>query len=107
VTDAPETDALDCDALDIDAAETDAPVSDRAASEASIDGLVAAWRAQLDKQSSVPASEVQDRLLDLWGKLPEGDLRGEIERWLTETLERNLYQAADIDARLSTVLSED
>ena len=49
--------------------------------------------------------EFQDGLLDLWGLLPEGDTRAEVERWLTETLERNLYVVADIDARLSTVLT--
>jgi hypothetical protein len=27
-----------------------------------------------------------------------------VERWLTETLERNLYSVGDVDARLSTVL---
>jgi hypothetical protein len=69
------------------------------------DAAVAAFRRQLEGQISVPASVVQDGLLDLWGLLPEGDTRAEVERWLTETLERNLYVVADIDARLSTVLT--
>ena len=56
---------------------------------------------------SVPASVVQDCLLDLWGHLPEGETRTEVERWLTETLERNLYAVADIDARLASVLPAD
>ena len=43
---------------------------------------------------SVPASVVQDGLLDLWGHLPEGETRTEVERWLTETLERSLYSVA-------------
>jgi hypothetical protein len=43
----------------------------------------------------------------LWGFLPEGDIRTQVERWLTETLERNLYAVADIDARLSSVLTAD
>jgi hypothetical protein len=55
----------------------------------------------------VPASVVQDGLLDLWGHLPEGESRAEVERWLTETLERNLYSVGDVDARLSSVLPAD
>lgn len=71
-----------------------------------IDVLVSAWRAELDGQVSVSASTVQDHLLDLWGRLPEGDARQLVEGWLTETLERNLYQVADIDARLAGVLPD-
>lgn len=69
--------------------------------------LVAAFRRQLEGQQSISATVVQDHLLDLWGLLPEGDIRSEIERWLTETLERNLYQASDVDARLTSVLPAD
>jgi hypothetical protein len=49
---------------------------------------------------------VQDTLLDLWGVLPEGESRTEVERWLTETLERNLYSVSDVDARLTSVFSD-
>lgn len=69
--------------------------------------LLAAFRRQLEGQQSVPASVVQDHLLDIWGELPEGDIRAEIERWLTETLERNLYDSSDVDARLTSVLADD
>ena len=68
---------------------------------------VAAFRRQLEGQVSVSASVVQDGLLDLWGLLPDGDTRTLVERWLTETLERNLYVVADIDARLASVLPAD
>ncbi len=68
---------------------------------------VAAFRRQLEGQVSVSASVVQDGLLDLWGLLPDGDTRTQVERWLTETLERNLYAVADIDARLASVLPAD
>ena len=68
------------------------------------EAAVAAFRRQLEGQVSVSASVVQDVLLDLWGLLPDGDSRTQVERWLTETLERNLYQVADIDARLASVL---
>ena len=72
----------------------------------SIEPIISAWRSELDGRGSVPASDVQDRLLDLWGHLPEGDVRSEIERWITETLARHLYQAEDIDARLERVLAD-
>ena len=68
------------------------------------EAAIASFRRQLEGQISVPASVVQDALLDLWGHLPEGESRAEVERWLTETLERNLYSVGDVDARLSTVL---
>ena len=69
------------------------------------DAAIAAFRGQLEGQVSVPATVVQDCLLDLWAKLPEGDPRTEVERWLTETLERNLYVVSDVDARLESVFS--
>ena len=71
----------------------------------SIDDLVAAWRSEIDGQISVSASTVQDHLLELWGRLPDGDVRQRVEGWLTETLQRNLYQVSDIDARLTGVVS--
>jgi hypothetical protein len=72
------------------------------------EAAVAAFRSQLAGQVSVPATVVQDCLLDLWGLLPEGETRTEVERWLTETLERHLYEVRDVDARLTSVLpSED
>jgi hypothetical protein len=71
------------------------------------EAAVEAFRRQLEGQVSVSASVVQDGLLDLWGLLPDGDTRTQVERWLTETLERNLYEVADIDARLASVLPQD
>lgn len=76
---------------------TEAPIE-------SIDALVSGWRAELDGEVSVSASAVQDHLLELWGRLPEGEARVHVEGWLTETLQRNLYQVTDIDARLADVL---
>ncbi len=70
----------------------------------SIEALVADWRAEIDGHASVAASTVQDHLFDLWGRLPEGDTRHRVEGWLTETLQRNLYQVSDIESRLAGVL---
>ena len=73
---------------------------------AQTEAAVAAFRQQMEGQVSVPATLVQDCLLDLWGSLPEGESRAEIERWLTETLERQLYAVTDVDARLASVLAD-
>ncbi len=62
------------------------------------------WLAQLSDRIAVPASDVQDHLLDLWGALDEGPARAEVERWLTETLRRNLYSVSDINERLESLL---
>ncbi len=63
-----------------------------------------AWLADLADKLSVPASDVQDHLLDLWGTLDEGPVRAEVERWLTETLRRHLYAVSDINDRLESLL---
>lgn len=63
-----------------------------------------AWLAELADQVSVPASEVQDHLLDIWGALDEGPARVEVEQWLTETLRRSLYSVSDVNERLESLL---
>jgi hypothetical protein len=68
------------------------------------EGAVATLRRQLEGRQSVSATVVQDGLLDVWGALPEGELRSQVERWLTETLDRQLYAVSDIDSRLSTLI---
>lgn len=86
---------------------TEAPATNSEAPDVAerMDAAVAAFRRQLEGQVSVPASVVQDGLLDLWGVLPEGASRSVVERWLTETLERNLYSVTDVDSRLDAVLA--
>ena len=80
-------------------ATTETEINDRA------EAAIASIRSQLEGQVSVSATVVQDSLLDLWGTLPEGDSRAVVERWLTETLERNLYSVTDVDSRLDAVLA--
>ena len=79
---------------------TEAPVT-----PSETEAAVAAFRRQLEGHVSVSASVVQDGLLDIWGSLPDGDLRAVVEQWLTETLGRNLYAVDDIDSRLEAVLT--
>ncbi|HET9077461.1 MAG TPA: hypothetical protein VFN68_11050 [Acidimicrobiales bacterium] len=88
-----------------EATEVSATNPDDADAGERIEAAVSAFRRQLEGQVSVPASVVQDGLLDLWGILPEGDTRAVVERWLTETLERNLYSVTDVDSRLDKVLA--
>jgi hypothetical protein len=66
----------------------------------SVEAAVEGWLAELRDGLSLSSSAVQDRLLDIWGLLDEGDVRREIERWLTETLDRNLYTSDDLISRL-------
>jgi hypothetical protein len=70
------------------------------------EAAIAEFKRQLEGQISVSASLVQDGLLEIWGQLPEGDTRTQIERWLTETLERNLYAVTDVTARLESVVPD-
>lgn len=70
-----------------------------------LESAIATWRSELGDEGSVSASLVQDRLLDLWGLLPEGEIRSEVETWLVETLQRHLYQVAEIERRLDSVLA--
>jgi len=48
---------------------------------------------------------VQDHLLELWARMPDSDARSQVERWLTETLERHLYAVSDVDSRLEHLLA--
>lgn len=80
-------------------------MTDTSPQHGDIESIIQAWRAELDGSTSVSATEVQDHLLELWGSLPDGDRRAEVERWLTETLARQLYAVDDIDARLERVLA--
>lgn len=68
--------------------------------ETSIDAAVERWIAELSEGPSLSASSVQDRLFDLWGLLEDGDMRREIERWLTQTLDRHLYPSDEVVSRL-------
>lgn len=66
----------------------------------SVEAAVESWIAELEDGMSLSANAVQDRLFDLWGLLDDGDTRREVERWLTETLDRHLYTSEDLVTRL-------
>ncbi len=69
----------------------------------SVEAAVERWIAELNDGLSLSASAVQDRLFDLWGMLDEGDMRREVERWLTETLDRHLYNGSELITRLRSL----
>jgi hypothetical protein len=65
-----------------------------------IDAVIEQWVAELGDRLSLSAGAVQDHLFDLWGLLEDGEARREVERWLTETLDRHLYTSDEITSRL-------
>ena len=69
----------------------------------SVEATVEGWIAELNDGLSLSAMAVQDRLLDLWGLLDDGEVRRNVERWLTETLDRHLYTSEDLISRLRTL----
>lgn len=75
--------------------------------ETSLEAAVESWVAELSDQVSVSASTVQDHLLDIWGSLGDGAARSDVERWLTETLERELYLADDVISRLGRLVAHE
>jgi hypothetical protein len=101
VTDAQEL--ADDTAAETSTEETPAEVTIPEMDTEPVELLVASWLSELGEQGSVSASDVQDRLLDLWASLPEGAVRTQVERWLTETLERHLYAVDDVQRRLESL----
>ena len=59
------------------------------------------WRRRLTDQTVVSASEVQDRLFDLYGdleSLPQLDL---LKPWLSLTIQREMFSAEELDRFLA------
>jgi hypothetical protein len=68
-----------------------------------VEAKVEGWIAELSDGLSLSAMAVQDRLLDIWGLLDDGEVRRSVERWLTETLDRHLYTSDDLISRLRSL----
>ena len=47
-----------------------------------------------------------DRCIPFLEEVKDMTASTEVERWLTETLERSLYSVSDVDARLTSVFSD-
>jgi hypothetical protein len=62
--------------------------------------VIEAWRARLAGQEAFSASEVQDRLFDLYGELDGRPPVELIKPWLTLTVHRELFGARELEAML-------
>lgn len=58
--------------------------------------LIADWRAVIQPDAYFSSSRVQDRLFDLYAELGELPAGAVIERWLTLTIQRDLFSGAEI-----------
>ena len=64
------------------------------------------WRERLSDQTVVSASEVQNRLFDLYGDLEPLPQLDRIKPWLSLTVQRELFSAAELDAFLDELSME-
>ena len=55
------------------------------------------WRERLSDQTVVSASEVQNRLFDLYGDLQPFPQLEKIKPWLSLTIERELFSASELE----------
>jgi hypothetical protein len=55
------------------------------------------WRRHLTDQTIVSASEVQDRLLDLYGDLAAAPQVERLKPWLSLTVQREMFTAEELD----------
>jgi hypothetical protein len=64
------------------------------------------WREHLSDQTLVSASEVQNRLFDLYGDLEPLPQLDKLKPWLSLTIQRELFTAAEVDAFLDELAEE-
>ena len=59
------------------------------------------WRQRLSDQTVVSASEVQDRLFDLYGDLQPFPQLEKIKPWLSLTIQREVFSATELEQFLA------
>ena len=64
------------------------------------------WRERLSDQTVVSASEVQNRLFDLYGDLEPFPQLDMLKPWLSLTIERELFSAAELQEFLDELTAE-
>ena len=64
------------------------------------------WEAVVTTKSLWSALDVQSRLFDLWGETEDLPAGRTVERWLTLTLERELFGAAELSELLTELRAE-
>jgi hypothetical protein len=64
------------------------------------------WRERLSDQTVVSASEVQNRLFDLYGDLQPFPQLEKIKPWLSLTIQRELFSATELEQFLAELQTE-
>ena len=64
------------------------------------------WRAEMADRPLQSAQHVQDKLLDLYGTLRELPVKVEVEKWLSLTRERSLFEDKEISELLDEIEME-
>ena len=64
---------------------------------------VEAWRRRLAEQAAFSASEVQDRLFDLYGPLEGSQTLDQIQTWLLLTRQRQLFSTEELSVFLDEI----
>jgi hypothetical protein len=62
-----------------------------------------AWRARVSTQTAFSASEVQDRLFDLYGDLEGNSALEQVKDWLLLTRLRELFSADELGELLTEI----
>jgi hypothetical protein len=72
--------------------------------------IIETWRTRLQDQQVLSASEVQDRLFDLYGELEDYPSVELVKPWLTLTVHRELFGSDELTTmldELSLVLNDE
>jgi hypothetical protein len=64
------------------------------------------WRADMADKPLQSAQAVQDRLLDLYSSLREYPVKSEVEKWLSLTRERSLFEDREITVLINDIEME-
>jgi hypothetical protein len=64
------------------------------------------WRQRLSDQTVVSASEVQNRLFDLYGDLEPLPQLEKIKPWISLTVQRELFSADELEGLLTELQAE-
>jgi len=62
-----------------------------------------AFLVRTDREISFGPGQLQDLLFDLWGEMKDTPAQPEVERWLTLTVERHLFTAAEVREALTGI----
>jgi len=62
-----------------------------------------AFLIRTEREISFGPGQLQDLLFDLWGEMKDTPAQPEVERWLTLTVERHLFTAAEVREALTGI----